>query len=361
MDDEAMLTIMAAFAQLERDTMIERTRAGLAAAAANGRKGGRPRKVDDADAAKARQLRERASRPPTSRKCLGSPAPPRTATFPIVCRSLRDSTRGCCAPQVPRQPCRGMIGLGLAWHSVGCRTDVRGWYRTSFDHDAHRPEVATAMLDLKPMTRTRVEDDGTVTTAEILADVHGTGKVFLAADADIEVGDELTFELPNGKPRTIKITEHRLYGVGTGMDHTKCLYEDVTARPIRQPKRVNLPGLHNLISDASGGPFASQHYDEAVFNAFKAVEDRVKKLSGNSDIGKRLMTGVFSEQAPALDITSDNADADQKDDEREGFKFLFMGAAQGLRNPRGHGPNLYRRRARGNGNACYCKRFDACA
>ena len=56
---KAMLTIMAAFAQLERDTMIERTRAGLAAAAANGRKGGRPRKVDDADAAKARQLRQK--------------------------------------------------------------------------------------------------------------------------------------------------------------------------------------------------------------------------------------------------------------------------------------------------------------
>jgi hypothetical protein len=35
------------------------TRAGLAAAAANGRKGGRPRKVDDADAAKARSLREK--------------------------------------------------------------------------------------------------------------------------------------------------------------------------------------------------------------------------------------------------------------------------------------------------------------
>ena len=54
---KAMLTIMAAFAQLERDTMIERTRAGLIAAAANGRKGGRPRKIDDAGAAKARQLR----------------------------------------------------------------------------------------------------------------------------------------------------------------------------------------------------------------------------------------------------------------------------------------------------------------
>ncbi|AEF34753.1 MULTISPECIES: recombinase family protein [Mycolicibacter] len=54
---KAMLTIMAAFAQLERETMLERTRAGLAAAAANGRKGGRPRKATTADVAKARHLR----------------------------------------------------------------------------------------------------------------------------------------------------------------------------------------------------------------------------------------------------------------------------------------------------------------
>jgi len=67
----AMLTIMAAFAQLERDTMIERTRAGLAAAAANGRKGGRPRKVDDADAAKARQLREKGIAASDVAKMLG--------------------------------------------------------------------------------------------------------------------------------------------------------------------------------------------------------------------------------------------------------------------------------------------------
>lgn len=50
----AMLTIMAAFAQLERDTIVERTKAGLAAAAQNNRKGGRPRRVDDATAAKVR-------------------------------------------------------------------------------------------------------------------------------------------------------------------------------------------------------------------------------------------------------------------------------------------------------------------
>lgn len=68
---KAMLTIMAAFAQLERDTMIERTRAGLAAAAANGRKGGRPRKVDDADAAKARQLKKKGINATDIAKMLG--------------------------------------------------------------------------------------------------------------------------------------------------------------------------------------------------------------------------------------------------------------------------------------------------
>jgi DNA invertase Pin-like site-specific DNA recombinase len=68
---KAMLTIMAAFAQLERDTVIERTRAGLAAAAANGRKGGRPRKVDDVDAAKARQLRDKGIAATDIAKMLG--------------------------------------------------------------------------------------------------------------------------------------------------------------------------------------------------------------------------------------------------------------------------------------------------
>lgn len=53
---QAMLTIMAAFAQLERDTMLERTRAGLAAAAKNGRHGGRPAKVGGPEVARARDL-----------------------------------------------------------------------------------------------------------------------------------------------------------------------------------------------------------------------------------------------------------------------------------------------------------------
>ena len=82
---KAMLTIMAAFAQLERDTMIERTRAGLAAAAAKGRKGGRPRKVDDADAAKARNMRDKGITATDIAKMLG-------VSRATVYRYLSDST-----------------------------------------------------------------------------------------------------------------------------------------------------------------------------------------------------------------------------------------------------------------------------
>lgn len=53
---EAMLTIITAFAQLERDTIVERTRAGLDAARAKGKVGGRPPKVDAKTLERIRKL-----------------------------------------------------------------------------------------------------------------------------------------------------------------------------------------------------------------------------------------------------------------------------------------------------------------
>jgi DNA invertase Pin-like site-specific DNA recombinase len=78
------ILIMAAFAQLERDTMIERTRAGLAAAAANGRKGGRHARWMTPMPPRRAACGTRASRPATSRRCWVSPAPPCIATSPTA-------------------------------------------------------------------------------------------------------------------------------------------------------------------------------------------------------------------------------------------------------------------------------------
>ncbi len=55
---KAMLTVLAAFNQLERDVIVERTHAGLAAARAKGKVGGRPRVMDDKKMKTARSLYE---------------------------------------------------------------------------------------------------------------------------------------------------------------------------------------------------------------------------------------------------------------------------------------------------------------
>jgi DNA invertase Pin-like site-specific DNA recombinase len=54
----AVLTVMAAFAQLERDNLVERTKAGLAVARAEGREGGRPRSLDSKQVRKLHRMKE---------------------------------------------------------------------------------------------------------------------------------------------------------------------------------------------------------------------------------------------------------------------------------------------------------------
>lgn len=205
----------------------------------------------------------------------------------------------------------------------------------------------------KTMQLRRVADDGNVIEFDIQAqDLGHEHGITFSVDADVEDGDEVSHTLPNGKVKVMRLREVQVlqnpFGGGSGLDHTGAKYEVVSAKAaLRQPTPVSLPGLHPSVSSSSGSQIASSHYDEAVFNAFKAVEERVQALTGypkNSKGealgGKGLMTAVFNEQAPLLDITTDNANATQKANEREGFKFLFMGVAQALRNPRGHGPDL---------------------
>lgn len=67
---QAMITIISAFAQLERDQLSERTRAGMAAAAANGRRPGR-REVTSAEPKVRRGTGAQGPGPPASRHRKG--------------------------------------------------------------------------------------------------------------------------------------------------------------------------------------------------------------------------------------------------------------------------------------------------
>ncbi len=64
-------TMMAAFAELERDIIHERTMAGLAAAKAQGRTGGRPTVMNADKLAAARARRARGESPAKIAKALG--------------------------------------------------------------------------------------------------------------------------------------------------------------------------------------------------------------------------------------------------------------------------------------------------
>jgi DNA invertase Pin-like site-specific DNA recombinase len=70
---KAMVTIMSAFAQLERDQLSERTRAGTAVAASHGRKAGR-REVttDHSHVTQARELKAQGLNPADIGKIIGA-------------------------------------------------------------------------------------------------------------------------------------------------------------------------------------------------------------------------------------------------------------------------------------------------
>jgi DNA invertase Pin-like site-specific DNA recombinase len=70
---KAMLTVMSAFAQLERDQLAERTKAGMAAAAANGRRSGRREiSAGDRNVKRTHELKAQGLKPADIGKIIGA-------------------------------------------------------------------------------------------------------------------------------------------------------------------------------------------------------------------------------------------------------------------------------------------------
>lgn len=99
-------------------------------------------------------------------------------------------------------------------------------------------------------------------------------------------------------------------------------------------RRLTLEHLHPEIVDASGELFADGHYSSAILEAFKRVELRVRKQSGIRSSGQDLMARAFAGEPPPIDIRVEEGQSGA--DEQEGFRFLFMGAVRGIRNPKAH-------------------------
>jgi len=120
--------------------------------------------------------------------------------------------------------------------------------------------------------------------------------------------------------------------------------DKVTEHPKEQVKEASslfdTMQFHPKVVEASESLFKTGNYASAILEAFKAVNNFVKGKSGLSPNELRgikdrpLMAKVFDEKEPLIKLNELITDTDIN--EQEGFKLLFMGATEGIRNPKAH-------------------------
>ncbi|HKN76402.1 MAG TPA: TIGR02391 family protein [Candidatus Acidoferrum sp.] len=83
--------------------------------------------------------------------------------------------------------------------------------------------------------------------------------------------------------------------------------------------------------------FDDGYYPEATIHAFKHLESKVHRHSGiASQTGQALMMAAFD----GTKIKLNGLVTLSETDEQEGYRFIFAGGTRGIRNPRGHDPNI---------------------
>jgi uncharacterized protein (TIGR02391 family) len=92
--------------------------------------------------------------------------------------------------------------------------------------------------------------------------------------------------------------------------------------------------LHPQIVAVAGELYIDGHYPQAILEAFKAIENRVKRQSGLNLAGQDLMAHAFRPEDGPIRIGHELGQSGE--DEQVGFMFLFMGASRGIRNPKAH-------------------------
>jgi uncharacterized protein (TIGR02391 family) len=84
--------------------------------------------------------------------------------------------------------------------------------------------------------------------------------------------------------------------------------------------------------------FDDGHYPEATSLAFKHLEKKVQKHSGLNQSGHKLMMAAFETAAAKVKLNALGTTSEK--DEQEGYRFIFAGGMQGIRNPRAHEPTI---------------------
>ncbi len=107
--------------------------------------------------------------------------------------------------------------------------------------------------------------------------------------------------------------------------------EPGTVTPLGRDAR--LAALHADIRQVTER-FVDEHLDVAIFEAFKAVNNRVKGMTGFDLDGSKLMDAALAGTSPKIQFADLSSQTGR--DVQQGLHFLFRGAVQGIRNPEAH-------------------------
>ena len=86
---------------------------------------------------------------------------------------------------------------------------------------------------------------------------------------------------------------------------------------------------------ASRQLFIDGHYQNAVEDAFKAIDQAVAKRSRIAESGTSLMRKAFGGESPVIALTRLETEPEKR--VQDGYNHLFAGSMQAIRNPRAHG------------------------
>jgi len=102
----------------------------------------------------------------------------------------------------------------------------------------------------------------------------------------------------------------------------------------RAGRRARVAMLHPAIQQVADRYIEMDALEVAIFEAFKAVNNRVRELSKLQLDGSELMGKAFQDSEPPIRLADLSTDTGRNI--QAGFRFLFMGAVRGIRNPDAH-------------------------
>lgn len=109
------------------------------------------------------------------------------------------------------------------------------------------------------------------------------------------------------------------------------------ATPAAEPQNEDdylLGLLHPVIIESSWPQYRTGHLRDAVFNAFVAIGDLLRTLTGLTLDGKPLVEQALSLQNPLLVLSAIDTESGRND--QAGFMQIISGAFVGIRNPKAH-------------------------